>query len=588
MSHRAAGQCDGPLPSVEDEARGFRRLEERVLRTAVRQTFASARLRLSLLLGLSALLWAGLFAVVREGFTFLRTTIAHPMYGQVVHALFSTFFLWLLLMLLFSSSLILYGSLFRAREIAMLLTLPVRAERIFLHKFRQAVVLSSWGFLLLGSPMLLAYGIVAGAPWYYYAALVPLMSAFVVIPVAAGAVLCLELMYRAPTLRRLLVVLAAAGLVAAMTWFVGGLLTRPESDLLTTRWFRDMLGRLELTEQRLLPSWWLSSALREMSEDTWSEGVLFLTLLIANALFCREVAIWLAARLYRRAYSRAWSTGGGPRRKWFAWLDAALAGPLALLSRPVRLMLVKDLRLFRRDPTQWSQFLILFALLGLYSINVHPFQAAINYARWVSMVSFMNLCVVGLLMATFTTRFIFPMISLEGRRLWFLGMLPLRRDTVLWSKFLFSVGSLWLPCGLLILASDWTLRVSPWIHGNHQLACGILVLGLSGIAVGLGARLPNLREPSPARIAAGFGGTLNLVLGTLYILAVAALMALPCHFQSVAPTAGSAALPGNPSPLDPWLRFWLVGGTLASLLLGAVATAVPLRMGFRAFRRLEY
>ena len=40
------------------------------------------------------------------------------------------------------------------------------------------------------------------------------------------------------------------------------------------------------------------------------------------------------------------------------------------------------------------------------------------------MVSFLNLSVVGLLLSTFTTRFIFPMISLEGRRFWILGLLP--------------------------------------------------------------------------------------------------------------------------------------------------------------------
>ena len=54
------------------------------------------------------------------------------------------------------------------------------------------------------------------------------------------------------------------------------------------------------------------------------------------------------------------------------------------------------------------------------------------------MVSFLNLSVVGLLLSTFTTRFIFPMISLEGRRFWILGLLGVRRETILWGKFLFA------------------------------------------------------------------------------------------------------------------------------------------------------
>ena len=78
---------------------------------------------------------------------------------------------------------------------------------------------------------------------------------------------------------------------------------------------------------------------------------------------------------------------------------------------------MKDWRLLRRDPVQWSQFLIFFGLLGLYFLNVDRFNnphSDIGYITWINMVSFLNLAVVGLILSTFTTRFIYPMISLEG------------------------------------------------------------------------------------------------------------------------------------------------------------------------------
>ncbi len=102
-------------------------------------------------------------------------------------------------------------------------------------------------------------------------------------------------------------------------------------------------------------------------------------------------------------------------------------------------MMVKDLRLFRRDPLQWSQFLIFLGLLMLYFLNIRRFTYDVSSIAWVNMVSFLNLAVVGLLLSTFTTRFIYPMISLEGRRFWILGLLGVRRETILWSKFLFAV-----------------------------------------------------------------------------------------------------------------------------------------------------
>ncbi len=180
-------------------------------------------------------------------------------------------------------------------------------------------------------------------------------------------------------------------------------------------------------------------------------------------------------------------------------------------------------------------------------------------------------------MSTFTTRFIFPMISLEGRRFWILGLLPVKRDAILWSKFLFAAMISLIPCSLLILLSDAMLQISWLVIAIHQLVCVILCVGLSGIAVGLGATIPDLREQSPSKIAAGFGGTLNLVLSAIYILLVVLLTALPCHFFLAWRESAWAGT---------WLAA-LLGGTLLSVAIGVAATLVPMRMGLAAFRKME-
>ncbi len=77
----------------------------------------------------------------------------------------------------------------------------------------------------------------------------------------------------------------------------------PESNLLTPGWFQEMLGRLQFTERRLLPSWWLSSGLLEAGRDSWSESLMFLALMFSNALFFRQLALFTAVRIYRKAYS---------------------------------------------------------------------------------------------------------------------------------------------------------------------------------------------------------------------------------------------------------------------------------------------
>ena len=310
-------------------------------------------------------------------------------------------------------------------------------------------------------------------------------------------------------------------------------------------------------------------------------------LLLANALFFHQAAVWSAAWLYRTSYGNI-TAGGRPRRRpAAAWLDALVMRLAVFVPRDVRLLMVKDLRLFRRDPVQWSQFLIFFGLLGFYFINIRRYRYDVNFVGWwVNMISFLNLAVIGLILSTFTTRFVFPMISLEGRRFWFLGLLPISRGRILWGKFLFAAIGSTVCCNTLIAVSDAMLRIDPWVVAMHQVTCAVLCVGLSAIAVGLGARLPDLREQSPARIAAGFGGTLNLVLSAIYIVVVVLLTAIPCHLYIHFLQSQPNVSPDNDHLRQ--LRAWMIQAALASVALGLLVTALTLSTGLRAFRKMEF
>ncbi|MGD9721370.1 MAG: hypothetical protein AB7O59_09185 [Pirellulales bacterium] len=584
------GAPPAPAPGLSHgaEARLLWWVRGRTIAAAIRQALATARLRVSLVIVLSVVFWYGLFRLFSGGFEFLHMAIGDDVtYAQTVQAIYNVFFASLMMMLLLSSGIILYGGLYCSSEAEFLLTTPIRPERIVLHKFQEAIAFSSWGFLLLGSPMLVAYGLQASAPWYYFALLLPFMAAFVYIPGGLGAIACMLFVHRIARVQRHLVLvslLTVGAIVAFVTWTTMG---RSEGNLLTPVWFQEMLARLQFSEHRLLPSWWLSSGLLEAARNetsplgraSWAESLLFLSLLISNALFFRVLAVAVGGRVYRASYSELRTERARRRPRQSFWLDQLVMRGTPLLTPQMRLLIVKDLRLFRRDPVQWSQFLIFFGLLALYFANIRRFSYDVNYTAWVNMISFLNLAVVGLILSTFTTRFIYPMLSLEGRRFWILSMLPVRRESILWGKFLFAAAGSTLPCCGLILLSDLMLRISPLVVAIHQMTCVLLCLGLSGIAVGLGAKMPDLREESPSKIAAGFGGTLSLVVSAFYIIVVVLLTALPSHFYV-------AALQAN---LDQeWVRNWLLAGMAAACATGAIATIVPMRLGLAAFRALEF
>ena len=524
--------------------------------------------------------------------------------GGVYHAktfklIFHLFFVSLNVMLVFSSGIIMYGTLFRSPETKLLLSLPVRDERIALHKFQEAVVFSSWGFLLLATPMLLAYGIVIGAPWYYFALILPMLLAFVYIPCCLGALCCLFLVCKAPLLKTAIVAAVALASILVASHSIWRTVSTPEAELFGNAWFQQTFQRFQFAEEEWLPSTWLSNGLLEAgrgasgANDYLSgldipvvQSCLYLALLISNALVGHLLVIRAGKAWMRKGYSTLECGNRTKKTIKTAWVDQLLSAMLFAFPKPMRLLLIKDWRLLRRDPVQWSQFLIFFGLLGLYFFNIDRFkhnQDDINTLTWVNMVSFLNLAVVGLILSTFTTRFIFPLISLEGQRFWVLGLLPVRRETILWSKFVFAALGSWGLCSLLILASDLILQIEWLIIAVHQFTCLLLCTGLSSIAVGLGAMMPDFRESSPSKIAAGFGGTLNLVLSALYIVLIVVFTALPCHFYLI---SQHGSLGGAFLDPEQW-RHWLVYGLAAAVATSSVAIVLPLYKGLRAFRHIE-
>jgi ABC-2 type transport system permease protein len=200
-------------------------------------------------------------------------------------------------------------------------------------------------------------------------------------------------------------------------------------------------------------------------------------------------------------------------------------------------------------------------------------------------IGLLNLAVIGLMLGTYTSRFIFPMISLEGRNFWILGLLPIARDRVLYSKLAYAALVSVSTSFILALLSEVMLSL-PWpVVLLHLLTILILALGLSAISVGLGAFLVNLKESNPSKIATGFGGTINLLVSLLYAIVVVALAGLPTfvYFAS-----SSSALQQSEYLDLRSLRVWMIASLAGQIVLGALAVYVPMRLGRRAFARMEF
>ncbi len=124
----------------------------------------------------------------------LRFIAKFPGLGAVLtERLMFVLFAFLFALLLLSNLVISYTNLFRNRETAFLLTLPVSTQTIFQWKFIESILLASWAFLFLIAPLLAAFGLVRGVPWHFYFATFFLIALFIVLPGVIGAALAIAI-----------------------------------------------------------------------------------------------------------------------------------------------------------------------------------------------------------------------------------------------------------------------------------------------------------------------------------------------------------------------------------------------------------
>ena len=569
----------------QSSAAALEYLRRRLIRNVIADLWRNGRLRLFVALFCCFIFWVGMFVLFLGGFQFVET---FKLTDEIYEYLFSLFFLTLFVMLGVSTGIILYAGLFHSREASWLMTQPPREDRLFSHKFRESIGFAGWGVLLLGSPVLVAYGLSVKAGPLYHLSIVPLLIAFVGLPGGLGATIAILLGYVMPrrpkTILGVIIVIVLM-LTARLVWSF----FQAKGSALTPDWMEQILGRLAFSRHPLLPSRWMAQAVVGLGRGQNANGLFYFLLIVSNAAMAYLVAAWVSLKLLREAYCRSQGERSARKRQSGTRLEQLVQLLFAFLSRPVQLLIVKDARCFLRDPAQWSQFFIFFGLLAAYFANIRRFSSNLESPVWRNIVSYLNLSVTALLLATFTSRFIFPMMSLEGRNIWMLNLLPLKRSQILWGKFAFSASLALVASETLLLLSDIQLGLEPGLIVVHAVVMAVICLGLSAISVGLGARLPNYRESDPSKIAAGFGGTLNLVVSLIFLLITIGAVALPCHIYFV---GGDSAAEGFQRMATRWspeqFQVRLLAGLCISIVAGILAVAVPIRLGLKALDDQEF
>jgi len=547
----------------------------RSIRTRLRQESSGAGMRVLLLVLLGAGFWTAVFGVSYRVLRYFKGVeeIGPLLAGKLLAVSLLSFASILLLSNLVTA----LSTFFLAKDLDMLVSAPVDWIWFYIAKLGETLTHSSWMVGLMVVPILTAYGVVfGGGPLFPLIAIGTLLP-FFLLPTVVGAVLTLVLVNvfparRARDLLSLVVIAAVGGLVIILRVLRPEQLARPEGY----RSLVDFIATLRAPSHPLLPSEWASSALMNWLLRVRDPLPLFLLWSTAGAF------IVIGASFHRRLFMPGFSKSqeGANTTIGRAGWQRRLARMFWWLPVTRREFVLKDIRVFFRDATQWSQLILLAVLLIVYVFNIRalPLYSGerVPYML-VTLVVFLNQGLGGFVLSAIAARFIFPSVSLEGRQLWLLRSSPLDLQAMLWSKYWVGTIPLLLLALSIGVVTNRMLQAPPFMMVLSIVTTVCYTLAVGALALGLGVVFPQFETENAAQIPTSFGGLVFMMAAVSLLALIIVVEAVPVAEQMRAWQAGEPS--GSPTTL--------LLAVAAVFTLCALATVIPLQIGLRRLAALE-
>lgn len=539
--------------------------------TASRNLFRAARdqsrLKVFVISSFCACWLVGMFFLFYGFFNWLQSLAGAGV--VLIPRLFTLFFMGIGGMLVLSGAITGYGALFQSKETRMLLSWPVPLRRLMYYKFLEASVLSSWAFFFIIVPFIAAYAVFKGMGPMIAVWTISYSVPFVALCSGAGVMIMLLITRFVPVGKPRWIL----GVTIFLALLVTGVMMSADfknKAISASLPLADIIPGLRLANHPLAPSLWLSEGILAMTRNDHARGLMLWLVLATNA----GVIGLLAGELGHRLFRGAWHRGDAldrSRESRRPVLLGRLLDALPLGRGDLRAFMEKDVRIFLREPSQWTQGLVFFGLLGFYFFNIRSFGYGNLEPVWRNLIAFLNVFSLSAVMSSLASRFCYPQMSLEGQGIWIVGLAPTSMPRIMSVKFLLATFTLMLTGGTLCFVSTQMLGLAPAIRMLSVILILFLAMSLSALSVGLGAVFLETEVKPPSAIISGFGGTLNLILNLVVMILTVAPVALTIRYLPEEELANRIV----------WLAAW-------SALVTLVFTMAPLLLARRRLLRRDY
>ncbi|MBN1424156.1 hypothetical protein JXA88_06335 [Candidatus Fermentibacteria bacterium] len=425
-------------------------------------------------------------------------------------------------MLTISAAVTFLGVFFRARETAFLHTLPLSRRTVLFSRWLETLLLSTWAFPAMALPFHVALWTTLSANLGYLLSFAAFMPAFAVLASATGALIACGIVALGPLWRTIRLAALATGGIALVLWALqgsGGAPAQLQDD--PVLFLHATLSRFNIGFSPYFPSGWWFLGAEALRAGDLGTALGYFACLASSGLLMVWLLLWLAPDPLYRLWTRWSSDSAGSAKQWGIVAADRL---FRFLPPPIRALVVKDLRLLLRDPSQWAQTLLLFGLMGAYVASLRGMSYHNLPVQWRLLVVAANFAAVAGILASLGTRFFFPLPSLEARMAWLVRVAPVRPRTTLWAKVGLAILWTFPPAAAITVGTIIMLGLPSSLVLTALLDVFLIDLTLMSMSVGLGMLLPEMASEEPARIVSGVGGTTALLLGLGYVIASAILV----------------------------------------------------------------
>ena len=472
--------------------------------------------------------------------------------------------------MIFSGILTTLSKLYLSRDLALVHATPVPGYKIFLARWIESTVDSSWMVIVYTLPFFISYGIIYGAgPFFYANAMVNMLFLSVIASaVSALAVMVAVTLVPATRIKTIFVFLT---LIFFLVLFFAFRFLRPER-LVNPEFFETTLVYLQALRTPApvyLPSTWAFDSFKAVLTGNFSSGLFHTAISGSFAAMLTCLIIIVSDRVYFGGVSKTQTAAvrlfkrkiSGNRWRFF------LPGPVGTLA-------LKEIRTFFRDQTQWTQLFLIGALIVIYIYNfkVLPLdKSPIKTIYLQNLLAFLNMGLATFVLSAITARFAYPAVSMEREAFWLIKSAPVRLNSFLWTKFFIYFFPLLLLSEILIVATNILLHVTPFMMALSTVNVLFMVPGVLSLGIGMGAAYPDFKTENPIQAVTSFGGLLFMIIAAIFIGLVLVLEAGPVYHIFMAGIHQRAL-----TALE-WI--WIVGSFALALMLCILVFILPMRYG---------